>query len=154
MRRVLNYLIPVLICFGVGFTASLFQSGAIKTWYPTLHKPILTPPNIAFPIAWSILYLFMGMAIGKIINVSRWRERSLIKLFILQLFFNFTWSITFFYMRNPLLGFINIVLLDILVIKFAIKCYPEYKISSFLFIPYIFWILFATYLNGYILINN
>lgn len=154
MYRILVYLIPIVVCFGVGLTANYFQSDAIQNWYPTLKKPLLTPPNIVFPIVWSILYLCMGISIGLIIDSASKRIRPLVKIFAFQLFFNFTWSITFFYFENPLVGFINIIILDVLVINYAIKSYPERKASAYLFIPYIIWVLFATYLNGYIMIYN
>lgn len=154
MRKVLSIIIPILVCFLVGFTASYFQADAIKNWYPTLIKPALTPPNIVFPIAWSILYLCMGISIGLIINSAIEQKRFFVKAFIMQLFFNFTWSIGFFYFQNPLIGFINILLLDIFVINYTLKSYPVSKASSILFIPYVAWLLFATYLNGYILIYN
>lgn len=154
MRKVLSIIIPILVCFLVGFTASDFQADAIKNWYPTLIKPALTPPNIVFPIAWSILYLCMGISIGLIINSAIEQKRFFVKAFIMQLFFNFTWSIGFFYFQNPLIGFINILLLDIFVINYTLKSYPVSKASSILFIPYVAWLLFATYLNGYILMYN
>lgn len=154
MYRILVYLIPIVVCFGVGLTANYFQSDAIQNWYPTLKKPLLTPPIIVFPIVWSILYLCMGISIGLIIDSASKRIRPLVKIFAFQLFFNFTWSITFFYFENPLVGFINIIILDVLVINYAIKSYPERKASAYLFIPYIIWVLFATYLNGYIMIYN
>ena len=154
MRKVLSIIIPILVCFLVGFTASYFQADAIKNWYPTLIKPALTPPNIVFPIAWSILYLCMGISIGLIINSAIEQKRFFVKAFIMQLFFNFTWSIGFFYFQNPLIGFINILLLDIFVINYTLKSYFLSKASSILFIPYVAWLLFATYLNGYILMYN
>ena len=154
MRKVLSIIIPILICFFVGLTASYFQADAIKNWYPTLVKPALTPPNIVFPIAWSIIYICMGISIGLIINSATEQNRFFVKAFIMQLFFNFTWSIGFFYFQNPLIGFINILLLDIFVINYTLKSYPENKASSILFIPYVAWLLFATYLNGYILMFN
>ncbi len=154
MRKVLSIIIPILICFFVGLTASYFQADAIKNWYPTLVKPALTPPNIVFPIAWSIIYICMGISIGLIINSAIEQKRFFVKAFIMQLFFNFTWSIGFFYFQNPLIGFINILLLDIFVINYTLKSYPVNKASSILFIPYVAWLLFATYLNGYILMFN
>lgn len=154
MRKVLSIIIPILVCFLVGLTASYFQADAIKNWYPTLIKPVLTPPNIVFPIAWSIIYLCMGISIGLIINSATEQKRFFIKAFIMQLFFNFTWSIGFFYFQNPLIGFINILLLDIFVINYTLKSYPVNKASSILFIPYVAWLLFATYLNGYVLMFN
>lgn len=154
MRKVLSIIIPILVCFFIGLTASYFQADAIKNWYPTLIKPALTPPNIVFPIAWSIIYLCMGISIGLIINSAIEQKQFFVKVFIMQLFFNFTWSIGFFYFQNPLIGFINILLLDIFVINYTLKSYPVNKVSSLLFIPYVIWLLFATYLNGYVLMYN
>lgn len=154
MRKALNIIIPILVCFLVGLSASYFQADAIKNWYPTLIKPAVTPPNIVFPIAWSIIYVCMGLSIGLLINSTIERRRFFIKAFIFQLFFNFTWSISFFYIQNPLIGFINILLLDIFVINYTLKSYLVNKASSILFIPYVIWLLFATYLNGYILMYN
>lgn len=154
MRKVAAIIIPILACFFVGLTASYFQADAIKTWYPLLNKPDLTPPNIVFPIAWGIIYLCMGISIGIIFLSNSIKKKELIKLFCIQLFFNFAWSILFFYMQNPLLGFIDILILDISVTMYAIKSYPIRKVSSLLFLPYIIWIYFATYLNGYILLYN
>lgn len=154
MKKVISILLPVLICFLIGFTANYLQQDAIKTWYPYLNKPELTPPNIVFPIAWSIIYLCMGISIGLIYLSDSIKKKKLIVLFCIQLFFNFAWSFLFFYLQNPLLGFIDILILDICVTIYAVKSYPEKKISSILFWPYIIWIYFATYLNGYILLNN
>lgn len=154
MRKAVAIIIPVLICFFVGLTASYFQADAIKSWYPYLNKPELTPPNIVFPIAWSIIYLCMGISIGIIFLSDSIKKQELIKLFSIQLIFNFAWSILFFYWRNPLLGFIDILILDICVSLYAIRSYSVKKVSSLLFIPYIVWIYFATYLNSCILLNN
>lgn len=154
MRKAFTIIIPIMVCFLVGLSASYFQADAIKNWYPTLIKPALTPPNIVFPIAWSIIYVCMGISIGLIINSTFERRRFFIKAFLFQLFFNFTWSICFFYLENPLIGFINIILLDIFVINYTIKSYSVNKASSMLFVPYVIWILFATYLNGFIMIYN
>lgn len=154
MRKALNIIIPVMVCFLIGLSASYFQSDAIKYWYPTLVKPALTPPNIVFPIAWSIIYLCMGVSIGLILNMDSAPKRFFIKVFVFQLIFNFFWSIGFFYLENPLIGFIDILVLDIFVINYTLKSYPVNKASSLLFVPYVIWILFATYLNGYILLYN
>ncbi|SBV97197.1 TspO/MBR family protein [uncultured Dysgonomonas sp.] len=154
MRKILYISLPVIICFFVGFTASYFQTESIQTWYPTLNKPEITPPNIAFPIAWSIIYLCIGISIGLILNSKERNKKFLTSLFAVQLFLNFTWSISFFYLQNPLLGFINIILLDLAVLYYAFKCYPVQKVSGILFIPYILWLSLATYLNAYIVIYN
>lgn len=154
MKKIVSIVVSVLICFLVGWSASYFQADAIRSWYPLLNKPELTPPNIAFPIAWSFLYLCMGISIGLIIDSENRRKGYLVKLFLIQLFFNFMWSILFFYFQNPLFGIIDIILLDTVIILYTLKSYRVYKISSLLFLPYMLWVFFATYLNGYILLNN
>ena len=113
MKRIIPILIAILICFGVGCTASYFQSESILNWYPALEKPSCTPPDIAFPIAWSFIYLCMGISIGLIWHIWTIRRQMIIRLFGFQLLFNFTWSIFFFYFRSPLLGFANILVLDV-----------------------------------------
>lgn len=154
MKRIIPILIAILVCFGVGCTASYFQSESILNWYPALEKPSCTPPDIAFPIAWSFIYLCMGISIGLIWHIWTIRRQMIIRLFGFQLLFNFTWSIFFFYFRSPLLGFANILVLDVLVIYYMIESYPVRKSSAYLFVPYLLWLLLATYLNGYILIYN
>lgn len=154
MKKILPYAIPIALCFLLGFIASYLQTDAINNWYPYLNKPALTPPNMAFPIAWSILYVCMSISIGLIYtNYPQWRK-PFVWLFSIQLLFNFGWSIAFFYLQNPLLGMIDILILDVLVIWYAVKAYPVSKEASILFWPYIIWILFATYLNGYIWMYN
>jgi len=154
MKKLVTIIISILVCFLVGFISSKFQENSIQSWYPFLNKSVLNPPNWAFPVAWGILYVFMGLSIGLLINKKVPSETFFIKLFSLQLLLNFTWSITFFYLQNPLLGLINIVLLDLLILIYAIKVYKESKVSSLLFVPYILWVTFAAYLNLYILLNN
>ena len=149
MNKIIPVLVAVIICFSVGVMASYFQVDAIQTWYPSL-----TPPNFIFPIVWSILYFCMGISIGLIWNTKHRKRKILRWLFSFQLLLNFTWSIYFFYFQNPFLGFIDILLLDIFVIYYMMKSYSIKKMSSLLFIPYILWLLLATYLNGYIMLYN
>ena len=154
MNKIIPVLVAVIICFSVGVMASYFQVDAIQTWYPFLNKPSLTPPNFIFPIVWIILYFCMGISIGLIWNTKHRKRKILRWLFSFQLLLNFTWSIYFFYFQNPFLGFIDILLLDIFVIYYMMKSYSIKKMSSLLFIPYILWLLLATYLNGYIMLYN
>lgn len=48
--------------------AGWLQQDAIEEWYPLLDKPTLTPPNAVFPIAWSIIYLCMGISGGLVLT--------------------------------------------------------------------------------------
>ena len=139
MKRFAFYLLPILLCFAVGLSASYFQSDSISEWYPLLNKPVLTPPNGAFPIAWSIIYICMGLSLGHLIE--RGADKTLSVL----------WGIQF---RNPFLGLIDILLLDILVWIYISRAYRKEKAAALLFVPYFLWLLLATYLNGYVYLYN
>ena len=154
LRKAIYVVSPIFICFLIGFLSHFFQENALETWYPSLNKPQLTPPDTVFPIAWFILYICMGISVGLIIISKNRKKGYFIFLFIIQLILNLMWSISFFYLQSPLWGFINIILLDGIVIRYTLHTYTTEKISSILFFPYVAWILFATYLNFYILINN
>ncbi len=152
MKRVMMYFWCVVLCFTVGLSASYFQADSLETWYPLLNKPAITPPNWAFPIAWGIIYVAMGISLGRLI-VRRCR-RELIVLWAAQLVANFLWSILFFLMRNPLLGLIDMLVLDVLVITYIRSAYRCDRWASWLFIPYVLWLALATYLNVYIYLYN
>lgn len=152
MKKLILYLLPTLLCLLIGFLGSQFQSSALTEWYPLLNKSALTPPDIAFPIAWGILYICMGISLGRLLVQGK--GKGIISVWITQLIFNFLWSIFFFYFRNPLIGFVDIVVLDLLVIAYIFLAARRDRAATWLFVPYLLWLLLATYLNGYVLMNN
>lgn len=154
MKKILSIIIAIAICFGVGLTARYFQADALVCWYPFLEKPAITPPDAMFPIAWGFIYLCMGISIGLIWDKPTYVRFAPMWLFIWQLFFNFMWSILFFTMQSPMLGFFCIILLDISVVLYTMQVYHINRFSAWLFFPYIAWLTLATYLNAYILIAN
>ncbi len=149
-------LLLIGICEGVGFLSGLL-SGNMKSFYNSLIKPVLAPPGLLFPIAWGILYALMGIALYFVITSNRGsysEQRSAIIYFALQLAVNFSWSIVFFRFQSLIGGLIVILLLDLLVLITMVKFKAINKLSFWLLIPYLVWILFATYLNiGFVLLN-
>lgn len=135
-----SVIIPVIIGGLVGLIIST------KIDYNTLTKPYLAPPNIAFPIVWTILYILMGISYG-IIKFKGENDRKIKIIYYVQLIVNALWSIIFFVLKWRLFAFIWIVLLDILVGAMLIKFYNKNKIAGLLQIPYLLWVLFASYLN-------
>lgn len=121
--------------------------------YATLIKPVLAPPKILFPIAWTIIYLLMG--ISYFLYKKEYQENGLVNiLYYLQLFVNLLWSIIFFLWKARFLAIVWIILLDILVFILVYLFYHRKKVSAYLNIPYLLWILFATYLTIGIYILN
>lgn len=158
MEKIMKYFWPVTIavaiCFIVGIISSRFQSEALVTWYPYLEKPAITPPAYVFPIAWSIIYLCMGASLGLAWYLPERLFKPVFRLFTLQLILNFSWSLFFFALHSPLAGFINILLLDAIIIAYIVKTSKVKAVSAWLFAPYLVWLAFATYLNGYIMVAN
>lgn len=146
MKKIIIF-IPIILGTIIGI---LLMNSYV--FYQGLIKPPLAPPNWLFPIAWSILYLLMGISYYKIIDKSD--DVIVRQIYRIQLFFNLVWPAIFFLFELLLLSSIWIVCLDVLVI---IMIYMFYKIDSkagLLQIPYLIWILFATYLNISIFILN
>lgn len=151
MKKFFAYFIPILLTFAVGALGSYVQGDALKEWYPHLVKSPLTPPSIIFPIAWSILYLLIGISAGTMLARG---DMSVLRLWILQLLLNFLWSVCFFALRSPLMGLLVILALDVSVFAYIIYTASRRPAAAWLFAPYLLWLIFATYLNGYIYINN
>lgn len=154
MKRFLWILVAIAVCFGVGYTARLFQADSLEMWYPLLNKPSVMPPNAAFPIAWGIIYVCMGVSVGLLQPFIGWQKGELLVLFAVQLMLNFMWSFTFFYLRSPLFGLVNILALVWVVVAYIKKSYYVNKATSWLFVPYALWLAFATYLNAYVYVMN
>lgn len=137
-------LIPVVIGGIVGFIINPYID------YNSLVKPPLSPPSIVFPIVWTILYVLMGISYYLLKNPGK-KEKI---IYFVQLGVNALWSVFFFIGKFYLFSFIWIVLLDVLVIFMIGIFYQNSKISGYLQIPYLIWILFATYLNLGIYVLN
>ena len=128
-----SILIPVILGGLVGFLISGFMD------YKELKQPLFAPPSILFPIMWTILYILMGISYGTL-SVKGLNDSNIKGIYYIQLFVNLMWSIIFFILKWRFFAFIWIILLDILVIL--------------MIIPYLLWILFASYLNLAIYLLN
>ena len=147
LKKLIGYiLVPLLIGGIVAFITMPFID------YESLVLPPLAPPKIVFPIAWSILYLLMG--ISYFLYRRDQNSQKTIILYYVQLVVNLFWSLFFFLWKLRFFSIIWILLLDILVISFIKQLSTEKKISAWLLTPYLIWILFATYLTIGIYILN
>lgn len=142
-----SIIVPVVLGAIVGFVTSGFMD------YETLNKPPLAPPPILFPIVWSILYILMGFSYGNL-KVDRLDGGTATTLYYAQLAVNLIWPIIFFVFKWRLFAFVWILLLDVLVIAMAVHFYRRKKLAGLLQIPYIMWVIFASYLNLGIYILN
>lgn len=150
----------VLVCQLSGVLGSVFTFSAIPLWYVTLTLPPIAPPSWIFGPVWTTLYTLMGIALFMVmktrgLDASRARLRDWgIALFFVQLFANTLWSVLFFGTRNPTAAFVDIILLDLLVLATTVLFVRVNRVAALLMAPYLVWILFATYLNYQIMVLN
>jgi len=135
----------VILALIIGGLAS--SNTADDLWYQGLIKSSLNPPGYVFGIVWPILYLLMSISAFRTFIETK-------NLFLIQLIFNALWSWLFFAFQMPFAALLNIWLLIYLNIKLNFKMFYQDKLSGFLFIPYVLWLFFASYLNLFIVLNN
>ena len=139
----LDFLVFLFACMAAGLAGSLFPPGR---WYSELNKPVWTPPNWDFPVAWPILYLLMSYSGATLANLES--AGSALALWALQISLNTLWTPVFFGLKNLKLGLIIIFLL---LMSVAISTYVFWLyswIAGLLFLPYLAWVTFAAALNA------
>lgn len=152
-KFIITLIISIVICLLIGFLGSISVKADNFVWYNSLNRSPLNPPNILFPIAWSILYILLGISISIIINTNPFDKKAVI-IFIIQLILNSFWTYIFFGLKQPLFGLTEIIILDIMIIITILKFKSISKTASILLIPYFLWCLFASYLTLHIVIFN
>ena len=148
MLNNLFYLFFPLIC---GSIIGLLTSSFID--YNTLIKPPLSPPGYIFGIVWPILYLLMGISYYLLKKDNYDTQKESI-IYYSQLFVNLLWSIFFFVLKWRLFTVFWTILLLGLVIYMIILFFKKNKVSVYLNIPYLIWLIFATYLSIGVYILN
>lgn len=145
-KKLFYLFLPLVLGSFVGFIIS----GYID--YNELLKPPLAPPSWLFPVMWTIIYLLMGISYYLLKQESD--IECLDKLYYVQLGVNLLWSIIFFIMKARFFACIWIIVLDILVCLMIYWFYNTKKVSGYLNVLYMMWILFATYLTIGIYVLN
>ena len=140
VKKIFHAILPLIIGGIVGMITSGFMD------YNDLIKPTLSPPGIVFPIAWTIIYLLIGISYTLLKEKGELPKETQ-QLYYTQLIFNYLWTFIFFVFRLRLLSVLWIIILDILVIIMTYQFYRQNKLSGILLVPYVLWLLFATYLN-------
>ena len=135
----------VFLALVLGGLAS--SNTSTDVWYQSLNKSDLNPPGFVFGIVWPILYILMSISAYRTFS-----ETS--RMFFIQLIFNTAWSWMFFAFHMPFLALLNIWMLIYWNISLAFKMIKIDKLSAILYSPYVIWLIFASYLNLFIVINN
>lgn len=144
--------IPLLIG---GITSLLIPN--ISSIYGELVKPNFAPPAIVFPIAWTILYMLMGIASYSVyvLKYDNIDVSSAIFVYAIQLLLNFLWTFIFFGFNLYGLAFLELVVLVLFVMLTIKRFYKKAgKNAALLLFPYLIWIIYAGVLNFFIWMLN
>lgn len=147
-KLLVSILIPVFLGSFVGFLTAPFND------YTSLNQPSFAPPGILFPIVWTILYILMGVSSYLIMQSNSNQKEEALFIYGIQLIVNLFWSIWFFIFQFYLFSFFWILLLIVLVVIMIKKFYNISKISAYLQIPYLLWLVFASILNLFVYFLN
>jgi len=148
LKKLFYLFLPLLSGSLIGLIISNFID------YGILEKPFLSPPGFIFPIVWSLLYLLMGISYYLFKEKNPSETKLVNTIYYSQLIFNLLWSILFFVFKWRLFTIAWTIILVLLVIYLLYLFYEKSKISSYLNIPYLIWLIFATYLTIGIYVLN
>lgn len=146
-RKIFLFFASILICQLAGAIGSIFTLKNIPAWYAGLDKPFFSPPNWLFGPVWITLYTMMGASLYFVFIKEKEEFTKPVKIFLLHLIINSLWSIVFFGMRNPGLGFFVITVLWSMILYLIRLFRKTDKRASYLLYPYFVWVTFASFLN-------
>ena len=151
-NKYLSLALFIVITFAASAIGSFTTSAYKEPWYSQIILPSFNPPSWVFGPVWTILYIFMSVAVWLVWNKTK--DKKIIKIYFLHLFFNAIWSIIFFGFHR-----IGLALIDLIIILFFIillmKIYFRIsKLSFYLMSPYLIWTSYALVLNFTIFLLN
>lgn len=150
IKKLLFYIITTIL---IGVIPSIFVFKSMNI-YNSLNRPPLSPPSIVFTIAWTILYILMGISIYIIMQSKRKLKKNARLIYYIQLVTNALWSLIFFGFKEYFLAFLWILMLIVFVITMILTFYKISKKAAYIQIPYLLWLLFASYLNFGVFVLN
>ena len=147
------YALSIAIALATGALAALLTFRNMRA-YETLAQPPLAPPGWVFPIVWTILYTLMGISAARVWLSESPTRRDALLVYALQLFLNFGWTILYFGFQLRFAAFIWIVVLaGVIVVMISLFTAVDRK-AGLLQLPYLLWVLFASYLNLGVVLRN
>lgn len=141
--------VTVPLILGIGFLMGrVSNSGYGNDWFDALQKPAAMPPGWVFPVAWSLLYILLGLALALVLRRAGGAHRTLaLILFAAQMVLNYSWSPVFFGLHQPQAALVIIVVMLLLSVATAALFAQIDKKAAVLMLPYLAWLGFASFLN-------
>lgn len=146
--------VPLVLLLGL-ISGRLANSGYGNPWFDALIKPDSMPPGWMFGVAWTILYILLGLSLALVLHARGAPGRGkAIALFVLQLVLNYSWSPLFFAWHEVRIALMVIVAMFVIAATTAYLFGRIRPLAGLLMVPYLAWLLFAAWLNFQIMILN
>ena len=152
-NKFLSFFIFALITYSASFICTIATITYKEPWYSTLAKASFNPPDWLFAPVWTVLYLFMTIAIWSAWH-KNYKDVNLVFYYLIHLCFNTTWSIIFFVFHNIFLALINLIIIILFIMFLMMRFKKISNLSFILMIPYLLWCAYALILNSSLLILN
>lgn len=147
-KPIYNFMYSLILVLITAFICSYFNDFGMRNFYSEINLSVLTPPNVVFPIVWTILYAILVISFDLVLNhTDKQRSRPAAQVFTLNMFLQALWTYVFFYNAYFLVGFAVLVVLVFVTLAMMKIFYDINKTAGLLLIPYLLWLLFAAYLN-------
>ncbi|KAE9646003.1 TspO/MBR family protein [Pseudomonas sp. PB106] len=145
----MTFFIFLLACAAAATTGVMFKPGP---WYEGLNKPGFTPPNWAFPVAWTIIYLLLAWAGYRLSLIPG--SQTVLALWAAQIALNTLWTPVFFGAHQVLAAMVILVLLWLVVAAMVVLALQLDLVTGLILFPYLAWLCVAAALNFSILLKN
>jgi tryptophan-rich sensory protein len=141
------FTVPAILLLGT-ISGRISGSGYGNAWFDALQKPAFMPPGWVFGVAWTLLYILLGLALALILHARGARGRGLaLGLFGVQLLLNFLWSPIFFAYHEVGAALWTIAAIILISAMTAALFWRIRRSAGLLMLPYIAWLCFAAALN-------
>lgn len=140
----LQLLVFVVAVVGIGWLIG--ATNLPGAWYAGLAKPDFVPPNWAFPVAWTILYIMIAVAGWR--TFRRERSGRAMQVWAAQLALNFVWSPVMFTMHQIGAALVILICLFVAIVTYISLEASRDRLAAALFVPYAAWVAFAGVLNA------
>jgi benzodiazapine receptor len=148
------FTVPAVLLLGT-LSGALSGSGNGNAWFASLHKPPIMPPGWAFGVAWTILYILLGLSLAMVLHARGAKDRKrALQLFAVQLVLNFGWSPVFFAFHKVAPALSIIAAMIVVTVGMIFVIWRIRVVAALLLYPYLGWLIFAGALNYQILMLN
>lgn len=113
-----------------------------------IDRPWFFPPEVLFPIVWTLLFTLLGVALFLVVRHGRGRDVTIaVATFAVQFALNLAWTPAFFGLQRPDLGLAVIVPLWLAIVGTIVAFDRVDRLAATLLVPYLVWVSFAAVLN-------